>query len=74
MLQKMFAEDWSYIGDSQMQTVAKAAAMTAFQMMFRRSEYLHKSEDFNHLIHFTRDKIKFYDLHWNQQSNQLLYS
>ena len=23
---------------------------------------------FNHLLHFTRDKIKFYDLHWNQQS------
>jgi len=34
-----------------------------------RSEYLHKSEDFRPSNPFhPRKKIKFYDLHWNQQS------
>ena len=64
MMMDCFSEDWGYLGDAHMQFVGKTIFQYNFQMLFRRSELLLKSGDFDFNLHLTRNHLKFYDVHW----------
>lgn len=71
MMQDMWIEDWSSVGNEHMVQVAKTACQFAFQMLYRRSEFLLKIGLFDPKVHLTRNHLKFYNNQWQRVSPSL---